>query len=221
VNLQGGGSDVTVASPIRVVIVDDHLLVAESVAATLDTAEDVTVVAIAGTCSDGLAEVRRHLPDVLLLDQRLPDGLGTDLLPALQQASPRTRVILVTGANTDDVLHRAFEGGCAGFIAKGQRAAALLDAVRKVAAGETVVSPADLQRLVHRQVRLGDDLTARERDVLIHLVDGRSTAWLAKRLNITPATTRNHVQSVITKLGAHSKLEAVSIALREGIVAAP
>jgi DNA-binding NarL/FixJ family response regulator len=221
VTLRSKTGDLGDAGPITVVIVDDHLLVADSVAAALDAADDVSVVFVAGTCADGLAAVRRHQPDVLLLDQRLPDGLGTDLLPALEHASPRTRVILVTGADTDDVLHRAFEGGCAGYIAKGQRAATLLDAVRKAAAGETVLSPGDLRRLVHRQVRLGDDLTARERDVLLHLVEGRSTAWLAQQLNITPATTRNHIQAVISKLGAHSKLEAVSIALREGIVASP
>jgi DNA-binding NarL/FixJ family response regulator len=217
--------DLNTADPITVVIVDDHLLVADSVAATLDAADDISVVAVAGTCAEGLDEVRRHQPDVLLLDQRLPDGLGTDSLPSLQQASPRTRVLLVTATDTDDVLLRAFEGGCAGFVAKGQRAAALLDAVRRAAEGETVLSSADLRRLfpglVHQQARLGGDLTAREREVLALLSAGRSTVLIAQHLVISPATARNHIQSVISKLGAHSKLEAVSIALREGIVIPP
>jgi DNA-binding NarL/FixJ family response regulator len=214
--------DLSMGRPITVVIVDDHLLVADSVAASLDASPDVTVVAIAGTCATGLEEVRRHQPDVLLLDQRLPDGLGTDSLPGMHLASPRTRVLLVTGADTDDVLLRAIEGGAAGFIAKGQRAAALLDAVRRAAVGETVLSTADLRRLmpqlVHPPTRLGDDLTAREREVLELLLDGCSTVVLARKLAISHATARNHIQSVISKLGAHSKLEAVSVALRERIV---
>lgn len=217
--------DLVTDGPITVVIIDDHLLVADSVAAALDTAADVSVVAVAGTCAGGLDQVRRHQPDVLLLDQRLPDGLGTDALPALLEASPRTRVLLVTAADTDDVLLRAVEGGCAGFIAKGQRASALLDAVRKASQGETVLSPADLRRLMPRLVpqaaRLGDDLTGREREVLALLGEGCSTVLLASRLAISYATARNHIQSVISKLGAHSKLEAVSIALRERIITSP
>jgi DNA-binding NarL/FixJ family response regulator len=211
--------------PITVVIVDDHLMVAESVAAILDAARDVTVVAVAGTCGDGIAEVRRHQPDVLLLDQRLPDGLGTDLLPSVRQASWRTRVLLVTAADTREVLRRALEGGCSGVIPKDRRASALLDAVRGVAGGETVLSAEDLWHLLPRlvQPRSGGrgDLTRRELDVLSLLVDGRSTAWVAQTLVISASTARNHIQSVIRKLGAHSKLEAVSIALREGFVAAP
>jgi DNA-binding NarL/FixJ family response regulator len=213
------------AGPITVVIVDDHLMVAESVAAILDSAPDITVLAVAGTCADGMTEIRRHQPDVLLLDQRLPDGLGTDLLPSVLQASDRTRVLLVTAADTHDVLRRALESGCAGVIPKDRRASALLDAVRGAAGGETVIRAEDLRQLLPQlaQPRSGrrGDLTQRELDVLSLLVDGRSTAWVAQTLVISASTARNHIQSVIGKLGAHSKLEAVSIALREGIVAAP
>ena len=213
------------AGPITVVIVDDHLMVAESVAAILDSAPDITVLAVVGTCADGITEVRRHQPDVLLLDQRLPDGLGTDLLPSVLRASDRTRVLLVTAADTHDVLRRALEGGCAGVIPKDRRASALLDAVRGAAGGETVIKADDLRQLLPqlalpRSGRRGD-LTQRELDVLSLLVDGRSTALVAQTLVISASTARNHIQSIIGKLGAHSKLEAVSIALREGIVAAP
>jgi DNA-binding NarL/FixJ family response regulator len=207
------------------VIVDDHLLVAESVAAILDSARDVSVVAVAGTCGDGIAAVRLYQPDVLLLDQRLPDGLGTDLLPSVRQASAGTRVLLVTAADTREVLRRALECGCAGVIPKDRRASSLLDAVRKAAGGETVLRAEDLWLLLPRPVqpRPGGrgELTPRELDVLHLLVDGRSTVRVAQTLFISASTARNHIQSVIGKLGAHSKLEAVSIALREGLVAAP
>lgn len=210
---------------ITVVVIEDHTMVAEGVAASLNATADMRVVAIAGTGDEGLAQVRRHQPTVLLLDQSLPDGLGTDLMPALHKASPGTRVLLVTAADTDDVLLRAVQSGCVGFVTKGRRAAALLDAVRRAAAGETVLQPADLSRLmpaiIHQQMRLGDSLSAREHQVLSLLANGRSTTSMAGDLLISSATARNHIQAVIRKLGAHSKLEAVSIALREGIVASP
>lgn len=208
---------------ISVVIIDDHLLVADSLKAALSSTDDLVVVGVAATGAEGLEAVRRHRPDVCLLDQRLPDGLGTDLLPQLLAASPSTKVLLVTGSDTDDVLHRAVERGAVGFLAKGQRAASLFNAIRRAADGDVVLSPEDLRRLVpragNRALRLGDDLTPREREVLSLLADGLSTAAIAKRLFLSPATVRNHIQSVLTKLGAHSKLEAVTVALREGLVA--
>jgi two-component system response regulator DevR len=205
----------------RVVIIDDHLLLADSVADTINSAADLAVVGVAASCADGLQLVHAVRPDVLLLDQRLPDGRGTDLLPALLEASPATRILLVTGSEDDDVLRLAIEGGCAGFLAKGERAASLLAAVRKAAAGETVLSPADVTRLLPtltNRRRVGRDLTARELDVLGLLAEGRPTAEIASELFIAVTTARNHIQSVISKLGAHSKLEAVAIALREKIL---
>jgi DNA-binding NarL/FixJ family response regulator len=220
-----GVRDVYHGRPITVVGIDDHKLVAESVAAILNCANDVAVVAVAHTGAEGVAEVLRHQPDVLLLDQRLPDGLGTDLLPALKQSSPRTRVVLLTGSDSEDVLRRALEGGCAGVVAKDRRAAVLLEAVRGAAEGKTVFAADDLRRLLPRLVYPQSgreaDLTRREHEVLTLLVDGGSTASIAQHLVISLSTARNHIQSIISKLGAHSKLEAVAIALREGIVAAP
>ena len=211
--------------PIRVVIVDDHRMVAESVAAALDRSADISVVATASSCAEGLREVRRHLPDVLLLDQRLPDGNGTDLLPSIRAASPTTRTVLLTGSVSDEVVRLALEGGCVGFLTKGERAATLVDAVRKVAAGEAVLSAQDLQRMMRGsapgQVKIGNDLTARERDVLALLAEGLSTQVIAETLFLAHTTVRNHIQSVISKLGAHSKLEAVAIARRENIIGAP
>lgn len=210
---------------VRVVVVDDHLLVADSVAATLSAAPDLEVVAVAASCAEGAAVVRQHQPDVCLLDQRLPDGLGTDLLPELLRLSPNTQVLLVTGSDDADVLERAVQAGCAGLVAKGQRAVTLLDAVRRAASGEAVFSIRDVQRLAARTAApvraLGDDLTRRERQVLGLLCAGSATPDLARELAISPATARNHIQSVLVKLGAHSKLEAVTTALRENVATLP
>jgi len=215
----------SVADPISVVIVDDHVLLADTVAAVLSAADDIVVLAVAATAAEGLAAISLHRPDVCLLDQRLPDGLGTDVLPGYLAASPGTRILLLTGSDTDDVLRRALQNGAVGFLAKGQRAHVLTDAVRRAAEGETVLSPDDLRRLVPTSsaasMRPGNDLTPREREILGLIAHGETTAAVAQQLFISPATVRNHIQSVLTKLGAHSKLEAVTIALREGLVTAP
>jgi DNA-binding NarL/FixJ family response regulator len=220
---KNGRPDQRRRTPARVVIVDDHLLVADSIAAALDVQEDLTVVEIANSCAAGLAAVERHRPDVLLLDQRLPDGLGTDLLPTLLNRCPTMKVLLVTAADSDDVLTRAIEGGAAGFIPKGERAANLVRAVRAAADNEAVITVETMRRVMGRMGRrghrTGDDLTAREREVLQLLADGKSTAGLADSLVVSPATARNHVQSIMRKLGAHSRLEAVAIATRENLLA--
>ena len=129
------------------VIVDDHLMVADSLATILSANEDMTVLAIAGTCASGLEAVARYQPDVLLLDQRLPDGLGTDSLEAMLAECPRMKVLLVTAGDTDDVLARAILAGAAGVIPKGKRAITLINAVRAVAHNEAVITPDALRRL--------------------------------------------------------------------------
>lgn len=210
---------------VTVVIVDDHLLVADAVSSGLRAHDRVSVLAVAATCADGLTEVGRHRPDVCLLDQRLPDGLGTDLVPHLLAASPGTKVLLVTGDDSIDLLHQALAAGAVGIVSKSQRSGVLHDAVLRAAEGHPVLSDRDLRRLLPSAGRdarhLGDDLTPRERDVLRLLAQGMSTRDISGRLSISYATVRNHIQSLMAKLGAHTKLEAVTIALREKIVSGP
>ena len=210
---------------ITVVIVDDHLLVADSIAAALGATDDIVVLDIANSCESGLAAVARHRPDVLLLDQRLPDGLGTSILPAMLAVSAHTKALLVTAAESDEVLTKAIEAGASGVITKGKRAASLVKAVRAAANDEPVITPEALRRLMphlgRRSHKIGDDLTSREREVLGLLVAGKSTAALAGELFVAQATARNHVQSIMNKLGAHSRLEAVAIAARESILESP
>ena len=211
---------------VTVVIVDDHLMVADSLAETLSAHQDITVVAIAGTCAAGLDAVETHRPDVLLLDQELPDGLGTDVLGAMFEIHPALKVLLITGGDSDDVLLRAITGGAAGIIPKGKRAKTLVNAVRAVANDEAVITPDALRRVMPLMARssqtgVGHELTTREREVLQLLSTGTSTAALAAALSVTPATTRNHIQSILNKLGAHSRLEAVAIASRENLLQKP
>ena len=213
--------DRTTDAPVTVVVVDDHLMLADAVAGALRTHERISVVGVAGTRTEGLRLVARLRPDVCLLDQRLPDGLGTELVPALREASPRTAVLLMTGDDSVDVLHQALRAGTAGLVSKTERAASLHESVLRAADGITVLSARDVRRLLTTDddtPAVGEDLTPRERDVLRLLARAVPTPEIASTLSISHATARNHIQSVISKLGAHTKLEAVTIALRENIV---
>ena len=234
---QGGGPLVFVADaphlpnlsfcaiprPITVVIVDANLLVAQGLSVLLDANQDLTVVAIAGTCADGLDAVTRHQPEVIVLHQQLPDGLGTDSLDAMFAACPTMKALILSADDRDEVLVRALRAGAAGVIKKTDRGAALVVAVLAVAHDEAIITPDTLRRLMHllkRTTTCSDNgLTAREHEVLVFLVAGRNTCEMASALTIAPTTARNHIQSIMRKLGAHNRLEAVCIALRENIQA--
>jgi DNA-binding NarL/FixJ family response regulator len=207
-----------------VFIIDDHRMFTQAVAAALTEEPDMEVV---GTV-DNLAGARRELQkvevDVILLDQRLPDGQGTHAAAELRAIRPAAKVILVTAAMDPSVLNEALAAGCAGFVTKGDSIDALSAAVRAAASGATPVSPAMLNRLTSGDPRgsnLTEPLTLRETSVLLFLADGMSNEEISKRLFISIHTLRNHIQSIISKLGAHSKLEAVSVAIREGLITAP
>jgi DNA-binding NarL/FixJ family response regulator len=201
-------------------------MVAEALAAALAVEPDIAVVGVVGTAAAARDRVRATMPDVVLLDHHLPDGLGTTLACELRAERPRMRVVLVTGSGDDEtLLAEAIAAGCAGFVVKHKGLRDLVGAVRAAHAGDAVISPGLLRNLVLRlsqgsgQVPYG--LTQREIEILRSLADGMSNRAIADELDITLHTVRNHVQSVIRKIGAHSKLEAVSTALREGVIAPP
>jgi DNA-binding NarL/FixJ family response regulator len=209
---------------IRVFIIDDHRMFTQAVSAALSEEPDMEVV----EAVDTLAAARQRLEavevDVILLDQRLPDGQGTHAAAELRALRPGAKVVLVTAAMEPSVLSEALAAGCAGYVTKGDSIDALAAAVRAAASGATPVSPAMLNRLTSTDggnPNLTEPLTPRETAVLLFLADGMSNDEISKRLFISIHTLRNHIQSIIGKLGAHSKLEAVSIAIREGLITAP
>jgi DNA-binding NarL/FixJ family response regulator len=214
-------------TPIRVLIVEDHQMVAEALAASLAGEADIAVVGVVGTAAAARERARSSAPDVVLMDQRLPDGLGTHVASEIRSERPGTRVVLVTGSGNDStLLAEAIEAGCSGFIVKDRGLRELVGAVRAAHAGETVVSPTLLRSLVAQLahgtgVPVPHGLTPREVEILRMLADGLGNRDIAEHLDITVHTVRNHVQAVIQKIGAHSKLEAVSLALREGVIATP
>ena len=207
---------------VRVVVCDDHQVVAQGLAMVLGAAPDIEVVGVAGS----VAEVRQmavsRRPDVVLMDYGLPDGDGVTATAAIKASQPDVQVIMLTSFVDEDVLVAAIQAGCSGYVTKHKGAEELTAAVRLAADGEALVSPDMLARLLPRLRRghqgLGWDLSPRERQVLDLLAQGESKDAIAERLFLSTNTVRNHIQNILTKLGAHSRLEAVAAAAREGLL---
>ena len=212
-------------SAVRVLIVDDHDMFAESLQLALSAERDLTVVGTAATLAQARALVVSTAPDVVLLDHRLPDRLGVDSIAELRALRPSVSVVVLTAAAEDAMLVAATEAGCAGFILKTSPLDELVTAVRSAASGEIMVSPDLLGRLLnrlhHQHEQPGHSLTEREREILELIAEGLTNGAIATRLFISVNTVRNHVQSVLAKLDAHSKLEALSVAIREGLIDPP
>ena len=207
---------------IRVLVVDDHEMFATSLALALDQEPDLQVCATAHSLGSARAMLAADPPHVVLLDQRLPDGLGVDAIPELKRLAPSVRIVMLTASTDDSTLMAATEASCSGFLTKTSSVDELIGAVRAAAAGEVLMSPALLSRLLRRINRshrgIGADLTARELEVLRLIADGSTNAMIGQHLGVSINTVRNHVQNLLNKLGAHSKLEALSIAMREGLL---
>lgn len=210
---------------IGVVIVDDHRMFAESLARLLSDEEGIAILGIAGTGAEGVELVARLQPQVVLMDYQLPDQDGVAVTVEIRARNPQVMVVMLTGSTDERLMLEAIDAGCAGFLTKDRAAAEVAEAVRGAAAGEALVSPELLRRLLpqlgRRNRSLGEDLSDREREILVLLSRGWTNKAIATELFLSVNTVRNHVQSVLNKLGSHSKLEAVSTAVREGIIDYP
>lgn len=207
---------------IRVVVVDDHDMVAEALIRVLGDEPDIEVVGRTGSAAGAVDLVETARPDLAIVDYRLPDGNGAATAVRLRAVSPGTQVVMVTGSPQDEVLMAAVEAGCRGFMTKDRAVAELVSAVRIVHGGGAFVPASALADLLPRLSRdyqpTGADLTRREREVLDMLALGLATPDIAARLYLSVNTVRNHVQNLLAKLGAHSKLEAVAVARRHGLL---
>lgn len=207
---------------IKVMLVDDHQMVVQGLLRILGEQSDIEVVATAGTVEDAAASARMHRPDVVLMDYELPDGNGIQAAERIRADRPDTKVVMLTSYTDESVLVAAIEAGCSGYVTKHKVVEEVVDAVRAAAAGEALISPAMLARLLPKlrpsKRGLGSDLTSREIEVLKLLAEGLSNQAIADKLVISVHTVRHHVQNIITKLDVHSKLEAVATAAKEGLI---
>jgi DNA-binding NarL/FixJ family response regulator len=209
-------------APVRVLIVDDHEMFASSLAQALTAEDELLVVGVATSLEGARSQTSVTAPDVILLDHRLPDGEGVSAISALQALRPSAQVVILTATTSERLLLAALEGGAAGFIAKTQPLDDVINGVRAAAQGESVVSPKLLSRLLPRIRRrrgaTATTLTEREREILDLLAQGLPNADIAQQLSLSVHTVRNHVANLSAKLGAHSKLEVLAIAVRNGLV---
>ena len=211
---------------IRVLLVDDHEMIVEGLSRVLDAEKDIEIIGAVGSGSEALSAVTRYRPDVVVMDYQLPDIDGAAITKDLLVSHPDTRVIMLTGSTDDRVLIKAIEAGCSGYITKGDAIKELAGAVRAAHVGESVISPPMLARLLPRfqagsKAKSESELTKREMEIVQLLAEGLSNIEIAEQLTVSLNTVRNHVQNIITKLDAHSKLEAVSAAVRRGIISYP
>ncbi|HEX5086413.1 MAG TPA: response regulator transcription factor [Nocardioides sp.] len=196
-------------TPIRLLLADDQALVRGALSALLNLEPDLEVVAEVGTGDAVLPAVLEHRPDVALLDVEMPGLDGISATAEVRNASPSTRVLIVTTFGRPGYLRRALQAGAAGFVVKDTPAAQLADAVRRVHAGLRVVDPA----LATDSLVAGESpLTARETEVLRAARDGSTVAAIARKLFLSEGTVRNHLSAAIGKTGAANRAEAVIIA---------
>lgn len=204
---------------LKVLIVEDHAMVAEGLRVLLDAHADISVIGVALTILDGIELARTGQPDVVILDFALPDGEAPDSVRGFLDAAPTCNVVVLNASADYNSVVRSFEAGVKGYLLKNQRSSDLVDAVRTVHAGGRALAAQLVSALMARvgsSNRAEYNLTRREIDVLGRLAEGASTERISRELALSVHTVRNHVQSAIRRLGAHSKLEAVSIARREG-----
>ncbi len=211
------------APTVRVVLIDDHAVFVQSLAGALETQPDLEVCGTATTAKAGLELADRWEPHVVLVDYRLPDSSGTELVAALRHRLPESAIVVLTAVADERLVMDAVEAGCTGLLTKDQHLPEVLDAVRAAARGEAVLPPGLLNRMLPRLRRgergRAEALTDREREVLALMAEGLSNQAIADRLHLSLNTVRNHTRNVLGKLDAHSKLEAVSVAIRRGLIA--
>ena len=208
-------------TPLRVLIVDDERLFAELMRVALSSAPDIEVVGVIHDVASALALAPDLRPAVVLSDYHLPDGTGADVARSLRRLAPAVSVLILTGDPSNVVLADVARSGAVGHLTKARDLSDVVTAVRLAAGGEILFAPSELQRLLvadRPEQTLDEPLTLRELEVLRMLAGGASTIVASELLGISTATLRAHVQAILRKLGAHSRLEAVAEAARLGLV---
>ena len=206
----------TLASTIRVLSVDDHPLLRDGIATLIDHQPDMTMVAQASTGREAIEQYRRHRPDVTLMDVRLPDMSGIDALIEIRAEFPDARVLMLTTFEGDAEIARALAAGARGYLLKTMPPDELAESVRHVHAGRRKIPSEVAANLAEH---LGEErLTAREIDVLIQVASGGRNREIGELLGISEETVKVHVKHIMEKLGAADRTEAVTIALRRGII---
>jgi DNA-binding NarL/FixJ family response regulator len=201
---------------IRVFSVDDHPLLREGIAALVNNQPDMLLIGQAATGAEAIQLFKQYLPDVTLMDLRLPDMSGIDTLIAIRTEFPEARIIMLTTFEGDVEIHRALQAGARGYMLKNMPPSELLDVIRQVHAGKKRIPPEIASQLAEH---LSDEtLTGREIEVLREVAGGNRNRTIAERLFISEETVKVHIKHIMEKLGATDRTQAVAIGVRRGII---
>jgi two-component system response regulator DevR len=201
-------------APVRVFLLDDHEIVRRGIADLLDTEPDIVVVGEAGTAAEALRRIPAVQPDVAVLDARLPDGSGIDVCRDIRSSQPSVRCLILTSYDDEDAIFAAVMAGAAGYLLKQIRGTSLVDAIRQVAAGKSLLDPSVTERLLAR-LRDGQprderlaSLTEREREILNLIAEGLTNRQIGERLFLAEKTVKNYVSALLAKLGLQRRTQA-------------
>jgi two-component system NarL family response regulator len=203
-------------APIRVLIADDHLLFRDGLAVLLQRQPDIAVVAVAADGAEALESCQALLPDIVLVDLRMPGTDGIGLISALRASCPQVRAIVLSGFDADDDVVQAIRAGARGYLLKTTYPAELAEAIATVHRGDTWLPPAVAAKLASNVGR--PRLTNRQGEVLSLIAEGLTNEQIGHRLTIVEGTVKAHVKSILEKLGARDRTQALCIALQRGLV---
>ena len=201
---------------IRVLIIEDHNVVRQGLVALINMAEGIQVVGEAADGVEAIAQFRKHQPDVTLVDLRLPKLGGVEVIQRVRSETPNARFVVLTTYDGDEDIYRALKSGAKAYLLKGMTSEELIRTIREVAAGRSHIPTAIAERLAERMGT--EDLTPREADVLEQIVNGKSNKEIATELDISEATVKTHINSLLSKLGVTDRTQAATAAIRRGLV---
>lgn len=210
------------ASPLRLLIVDDHEVVRQGLAALLGRHETFQVVAEAGTVAEALAAAERFAPDLVIMDVRLPDGSGIEACRDIRATQPNVRVVMLTSYPDEEAVLSAIVAGASGYLLKQVRARDLVSALEAVGRGESLLDPAVTEKVLERVRRLAASdytdefaqLTSQERKILLLVAEGKTNKEIASEIFLSDKTVKNYVSSILSKLNLQRRAQAAAYVAR-------